>query len=314
MAAECNETKGAGLAYAGLMGSLRAFGLLVGLGSFALTACGSDEEGGSSSSASGGSAGSGGSGGSAGSATSGGSAGNGGSGASAGSGGCTAASGTAQETPTSLTASDGKNIAAVYRQPAQGSCLPALLLLHQFSSNKEQWEPYVEAYNDAGYATLALDLRGHGESDAQDGSFNDILSDPDGAPLDVQAGVEFLANQQAVDAERIGAIGTSIGANLTLVATTLGYGVKVAVPISPRESAIASLANNPETLAVEDMFCLAGETDGAGAQAQTCVAFSELATGTAQVDILSGSNAHGTTLLSMDGVNADIVEFLNEQL
>lgn len=195
-----------------------------------------------------------------------------------------------------LDAADGKGIAGSVTHPDGGACLPAVVLLHQFNSNKEQWDAQIEAFTVRGYVTLAIDLRGHGDSDAQDGALADILTDPDQAPLDVAAAVAYLVDDATVDAERIGVVGTSIGANLAVVAATQQPEVKVAVPISTRLDPVEALLGGAP-ISLGPVLCYAGETDGGGDHAMTCAALEPLSSGPATSVILPGTSAHGVAIV-----------------
>ena len=64
-----------------------------------------------------------------------------------------------------LTAQDGLSLKATF-YPAKGAepTAPALLLLHMAYGDRRAWHSFAQAAQDAGYAVLALDSRGHGES------------------------------------------------------------------------------------------------------------------------------------------------------
>ncbi|MFT7621603.1 MAG: dienelactone hydrolase [Myxococcota bacterium] len=204
-------------------------------------------------------------------------------------------------TPHTFTTSDGKTISAllhVQSDTAEGA--PGVLLLHQFSSNKNQWDPYIEHLTSRGWVALAIDIRGHGDSDAQDGSFSGILSDPTGAPEDVKAALAFLTDTGKANPEQLAVIGTSIGANLACVAMANDYGVKLTVAVSARDTAVANLAGaaNAAALSFDSLYCLAGANDSGGDQAATCTAFADQAGDPKGTVIIPDSAAHGSGLLS----------------
>jgi cephalosporin-C deacetylase-like acetyl esterase len=214
-----------------------------------------------------------------------------------------------------LESEDGKAIAATYSRPETGTCLASIVLVHQYNLDQSQWDPWLDDMNARGYTTIALDLRGHGQSDPQDGALQDILNDPNQAPLDVRAAVDYAAAATEVDPARVGVIGTSIGANLSVVSMALGDGVVAVVPLSPRMSAVENLAGNPESIEVSNVLCFAGELDSGGAQAQTCADLVASATGDAQSEILAGSSDHGVSILQNDaGVMVSILNWLDDLL
>ena len=107
-----------------------------------------------------------------------------------------------QQTPTSLAprvvdlkSSDGTPLKATYRAAAK--CGPGVLLLHQSNRDRKSWDGVAEHLAAAGFNTLALDLRGYGESGGNGGDFKQMPEDVDGA-------LEFLMSQPGVDAHVIG--------------------------------------------------------------------------------------------------------------
>jgi pimeloyl-ACP methyl ester carboxylesterase len=63
-----------------------------------------------------------------------------------------------------LRAVDGLSIAATYR-PGRDSTAPAVLLLHAKGQSRQSMASRAEWLASLGYASLAIDFRGHGESD-----------------------------------------------------------------------------------------------------------------------------------------------------
>lgn len=107
-----------------------------------------------------------------------------------------------QQSPTSLAprvvdlkSSDGTPLKATYRAAAK--CGPGVLLLHQSNRDRKSWDGVAEHLAAAGFNTLALDLRGYGESGGNGGDFKQMPEDVDGA-------LEFLMSQPGVDAHVIG--------------------------------------------------------------------------------------------------------------
>ena len=214
----------------------------------------------------------------------------------------------------SLQTQDGKQLAATLARPGSATCRPAVLLIHQYKLERSQWDAQVPAFVEAGYVTLAFDLRGHGESDAQDGALADILTDPDQAPLDLAAAVEALLAHEAVDPERLAIVGTSVGANLAVVGGHQHPEVQLTVPISPRVPPIEDLAGNPAQLSLRPMFCFAGELDGGG-QAQACELLVGEAGGSSKLRVLPGTAAHGVTIVEdFPETIPDVIAWLDENL
>lgn len=87
---------------------------------------------------------------------------------------------------------------------------------HMMPATKESWTDFAKKLRELGYESLAIDLRGHGESQGgPDGfiNFSDIQHQK--SILDVESAVEFLKTKNA-EIDKIALIGASIGANLSL--------------------------------------------------------------------------------------------------
>ena len=103
----------------------------------------------------------------------------------------------------------------------------AFLVLHGFGSNKNSSNVLQPAkvLNDLGYATLAFDMRGCGESE---GEFGRVICLEQ--VEDTRNALSFLAKHSAVDPERIGLIGSSFGGAVAVY--TGGVDTRVAAVIS----------------------------------------------------------------------------------
>lgn len=107
---------------------------------------------------------------------------------------------------------DGVSIRASHWRGEKGS--PAVLLLHMMPAVKGSWDEFAEELFANGFGVLAIDLRGHGESEGgPDGwrSFSDV--DHQKSIEDVRAAVAF---QAAEGHSKFFIAGASIGANLAL--------------------------------------------------------------------------------------------------
>lgn len=137
----------------------------------------------------------------------------------------------AQETPVlpepqplQATAADGLLLLGDF-YPAAAENAPAVLLMHQNGSSRASWQPLLPALIESGYAVLAVDLRGHGETGGDE--------DWDAATGDVQTWLDTLRAQPGVRADAIATIGASIGSNLALVGCANDEQCVTAVALSP---------------------------------------------------------------------------------
>lgn len=110
----------------------------------------------------------------------------------------------------SLKTSDGVQLQAWYRPPTNGA---AVIILHGAGSSRESLRPYAEMLARHGYGALAVDLRGHGESQGKTNRLG-WQSAPD-----VAAAAEFLQKQNEVHS--IGGLGFSMGGEVILGAVSL---------------------------------------------------------------------------------------------
>ena len=121
-----------------------------------------------------------------------------------------------------LTTSDGFTLAGTFVQASSSGKTPACLLVHQLGKDKSTYKSLQERLAAVGISSLAIDLRGHGESRTSTAGTVDYRSFTDerqwiAMTADLEAGLAYLRNHDAVDKTRIGIVGASIGANLAVV-------------------------------------------------------------------------------------------------
>lgn len=121
---------------------------------------------------------------------------------------------------------DNITIKGTYYPPANPQVKsPAILLIHMLGSRKESWQNFAVSAQEAGYAVLAIDLRGHGESGG-----GQAYAQMDN---DVDAALFWLIARPETDGDRIGIAGASIGANLAVRGGSRYPQVKSVVMLSP---------------------------------------------------------------------------------
>ena len=111
---------------------------------------------------------------------------------------------------------DGWTIVALYQAPRKGK--PVAVMVHGVGAGKGEWDDFSRELWGLGFGTLAIDLRGHGESTrGPQGSEGYASFDAAGewprAQADIESAVGFL-NARGISSPRIGIVGGSIGANL----------------------------------------------------------------------------------------------------
>ena len=130
---------------------------------------------------------------------------------------------------------DGVTIVGTYHEGGKDG--PAALLLHMMPATKESWRTLVEALKARGFSTLAIDLRGHGESVLGQGGKrldHKLFSDAEhqAKANDVDVAVRWL-EAQGRTRSRMAVVGASIGANLAISFAAADHQVPATVALSP---------------------------------------------------------------------------------
>lgn len=174
--------------------------------------------------------------------------------------------------------------------PAAAPSAPGVLLLHMYGGSKADWDELAQGLQSAGFAALAIDLRGQGET----GGTEDWAL----ARQDVAAAYAWLATHEGVDRAHVGIVGASIGANLALVQGADDTTVDAIGLLSPGfdffgvavEGLIEEYGDRPSFLAAseEDVY-----------SADTVRALASSALGEAELAIYTGAG-HGTAMLESE--------------
>jgi len=196
---------------------------------------------------------------------------------------------------------------------------PALLLLHQWESDRHSWDDFAKQLQSDGFVVLAIDGRGFGESTKKtDGSTvaeGRTDADVKGMLGDVDAAFNFLSKQKNVDPQRVGIIGASYGSSLALIYAADHPSVAAIALLSPglnyfgnmqTEPAMANYKNRPAFLA-------AAKDDPESFN--TVTALTELTSEPNRAMAISvDKGGHGTALLKVDGVRKPLETFCRERL
>lgn len=188
-----------------------------------------------------------------------------------------------------------------------------VVLVHQLGSNRREWQPLVDRLaRGSAVTTLALDLRGHGDSVRgprdEEVRWESFGTDPArwmGAAYDVMAAVTYLRAQGAT---RVVVVGSSVGATAALLAGTATLPPGAAPLLDPPE--VHGLALVSPGLAYRGvdirepmdvwlsrghpLLLLAGELDGPSAEAVSVLAPARALN--VRREVFAGAAEHGVAL------------------
>ena len=162
-------------------------------------------------------------------------------------------------------------VGTFYESPKANS--PAVLLLHQFGSNRKSYDTLAKNLQTKGFGVLAIDGRGFGESvKTTDGKAVTAERTADGVKgmeADVAAAFDFLAKQKNVDAARIGIVGASYGSSLAIIYAAQNPKVKAVALVSPGINYFDNLPTEPAIKSYGDrpLLLVAAEDDKESADA-----------------------------------------------
>lgn len=196
----------------------------------------------------------------------------------------------------SLTTADGVSLAATIYPAGPGA--PGLVLVHALGSTRQAWNHFAQKAQQAGYNLIAFDMRGHGESIAQNGnpiSYRTFRTqDWLGALDDIDAARTFLINSGA-DAKNTVIAGASIGANLALHYAVKHIDVPAVVMISPGLD-YKGVTARAKLVEFGQRPVLLMTSTGDSYSAASCSTLEDLAPGHCELREYAGT-AHGADLL-----------------
>jgi dienelactone hydrolase len=197
---------------------------------------------------------------------------------------------------------------------------PTVILLHPFNEDHVQWAGFVpELVVERGYLALAFDLRGHGTSIFRNGELRTVqeftVADINQMPLDVEAAVAYLKSRPESDTNRIGIVGTDIGANIAFISAGTLSDIKATVSVSPnfRENQAAEVLIGTDILGFEPRNILYVAAFGDGYTYTSSQTMSELTRGTTAVIGYQGIG-HGLDLLAEDAAWTAVLDWLDQNL
>lgn len=143
--------------------------------------------------------------------------------------------------PVEYNTKDGMIVKGTLYVPKTDKKPSVVILLHSLGGTQKDWANLPSLLTDKGYAVMALDLRGHGQSiytrkmqrkywqNFSDETYKKI-------PDDIVRGIDNLKNYKQINSSQIGIVGCGIGATVgAIAAASRAQSVKTLVLISPSE-------------------------------------------------------------------------------
>jgi pimeloyl-ACP methyl ester carboxylesterase len=183
---------------------------------------------------------------------------------------------------------------------------PAVLLLHMLGRDRTTWQPLIRPLHEAGFVTLAVDMRGHGATGGE--------RDWEKAEDDIQTWLDWLKSQPNVGAVFI--VGASVGGNLALIGCANDPECGTVVALSP---GLDFRGVMPETAVVEGLLDRAALLVAAHGDTYSADSVRQMATNSrGEIGLrIYRDGAHGTNMFTadyQDRVITLIVNWLVEHL
>ena len=207
---------------------------------------------------------------------------------------------------------DGVTLYGTFDMPeGLAAPIPVALLLHGYGESHTAWSSLRERLLRVGWAVLAMDLRGHGQSlrrgpdtlAPQESWRRDALQ----FPLDLQPALDFLKTRPRLDTNRIAVIGSDVGAGLALIASGRYREVATVVALNPDLDEALSMAGTARDFTPRTTHIVVTDTE-AGERVR------EYVSGAARVTVLDPPPASDRTAvwLGAPGTIDEILRWLRD--
>jgi len=207
---------------------------------------------------------------------------------------------------------DGVGIHADYYEPkpvADGA--PMAILLHMYVSDRTAWKPLAGPLHEAGFAVLAIDMRGHGESVTPALRERVEKRDPklfEEVHQDVRAAYDWLAGQEGIDRSRFALVGASVGCSVSLRYAVQDRSVDAVVCLTPGLDYLG-LDSRPDMKKIRGRAILMLATEDERKAAKTLATMAD----GAQAHVVASGKVHGTRMFGkVPGIEKEIAAFLKE--
>lgn len=198
-----------------------------------------------------------------------------------------------------------KLVGTLYTPGDTPSPWPGVILLHMLWGDRSSWEDFAIKLTDAGYAVLAVDMRGHGDTGGE--------VDWDLAGNDLQQVWNYLGARPDIDGDRMAVLGASIGANMALVTGADKSNARTVVLLSPGLNYAGVEIRDPLlTYGERPMLIVASQEDTYAADSSRRL--EEIALGETRLVMYQGAG-HGLHMFEREPGLADlIIDWLDDHL
>jgi dienelactone hydrolase len=203
-------------------------------------------------------------------------------------------------------ASDGLELSGTLFSPeAQSPPWPGVILLHMIYGDNREWGEFPRQLTEAGYAVLALDMRGHGKTGGE--------MDWDQARDDLRRVYHYLSEIPDIDPARLAVIGASMGANMALGLASETPQMRAAGLLSPGlDYYHVTTADKLKDYGGRPLLILVSDEDGYAAESVRKL--KELAEGEVELVVYSQAG-HGTAMFQKEpGIPETIIDWLDLHL
>jgi dienelactone hydrolase len=145
---------------------------------------------------------------------------------------------------------------------------PIVILLHMYQHDSSSYDPLIPFLHEAGFACLAIDLRGHGDSvgpkalhlaEKVDRKDKNLFAKMD---RDVTAAFSWIVQQKEVDPTRVGLIGASVGCSVALDYARNDASVDAVICMTPGTDYLGiDSVKHVKEYGRRDLLLLAGEDE-----------------------------------------------------
>jgi dienelactone hydrolase len=215
-----------------------------------------------------------------------------------------------------LRTSDGIDLSANFRPAAEGSNakVPAFICIPMLSRTKSDYDSFSELLSEVGIASLALDLRGHGESTMggkirfrsfDEKQWNECLKD-------VNAAIGWMKNRPEIDQRYVGLIGASIGANFALKAGNRDD-VSLVIALSPGlDYHGVKIEEDAVKIGPKAIYIIC--TDGDTAAKETADKLSQIMDPGTEVRIIENEKSHGTEMFRLPFFQEGVIRWITDKI